>query len=72
MTGVIVYPTEEKIIEYNLLVLRLIRVKKADQPKILSYRKITDALEETRGTKGDVYDKIVEWMKHGQIKEFRR
>lgn len=30
------YPNEEQIIEYNILVLEFIKVKKADQPKILS------------------------------------
>ena len=37
-----IYPTPEQIIEYNFLALELIKVKKADQPKVLSRTKILD------------------------------
>ncbi|MBI2659631.1 type II toxin-antitoxin system death-on-curing family toxin [Candidatus Woesearchaeota archaeon] len=53
----IIYPTPEKIIEYNLLVLNLIKVKKADSPKVLSRNKITEAIEECKKIKGDIYNK---------------
>jgi len=32
----IIYLTIEKIVEYNFLALSLIKVKKADQPKVLN------------------------------------
>lgn len=55
----ITYPSSEKIIEYNLLVLKLIRVKKADEAKVLSKTKIMEVLDECEETEGDVYDKAV-------------
>ena len=59
----IVYLNEEKIIELNVLILNLINVKKADQPKVLSYRKITQSIENCRDCDGDIYDKAVVLMK---------
>ncbi len=53
----ITYPTQEKVIEYNLLVLTIIKVKKADQPKLLSRQKLVEVLEECKRLKGDIYDK---------------
>jgi len=47
----IVYPTTEKIIEYNLLALELIKVKKADKPKVLSVSKIAGIIEECKNNK---------------------
>jgi hypothetical protein len=38
----LVYPTTEKLIEYNFLALEFIKVKKADQPKVLSHSKINE------------------------------
>ena len=35
----IIYPAEERIIEYNLLALNLIKIKKADRAEVLSYKK---------------------------------
>jgi death-on-curing family protein len=59
----IVYPTESKVIELNMLVLALIKVKKADQPKILSRSKITQAIVFCRSYEGDVYDKAAVLIK---------
>ena len=59
----IIYPTEEKIIELNILILNLINVKKADQPKVLSHRKITQSIDDCKRFKGDLYDKAVILMK---------
>src|SRR3990167_2068075 len=59
----IMYPTPEKIIEYNLLVLELIKVKKADNPKVLSKSKITRTIQECEEKKGDIYDKAVVLLK---------
>lgn len=53
------YPTPEKIIEYNLLILTLIKVKKADQPKVINPYAITHAIEDSKHTEGDIYDKAV-------------
>ena len=36
---VVEYPSPERIIEYNILVLSFIKVKKADSSKVLSYTK---------------------------------
>lgn len=51
------YPTPEKIIEYNLLVLKLIKVKKADEAKVLSKAKIIEIVMECENYEGDVHDK---------------
>ena len=59
----IVYPTPEKIIEYNLLVLSIIKVKKADKPKVLSRSKIVDVIEDCKNLDGDIYDRAVFLMK---------
>jgi len=55
----IAYPTPEKVIEYNLLVLTIIKVKKADQPKVLNYHAIVCVIEECKKLEGDVYDKAI-------------
>ncbi|MBI1972873.1 Fic family protein [Candidatus Woesearchaeota archaeon] len=55
----IIYPTVEKIIEYNFLALELIRVRKADKSEVLSKSKIIDAIRKCEETNGDVYDKAV-------------
>lgn len=59
----IAYPTAEKIIEYNVLALKLIKVKRADQPKILSHQKIVNIIDETKSAEGDIYDKAVVCLK---------
>ncbi|MDO8634544.1 MAG: type II toxin-antitoxin system death-on-curing family toxin [archaeon] len=56
-------PTPEKIIEFNLLVLELIKVKKADQTKVLSRAKIKQVLEDCSNVKGDIYDKAMVLLK---------
>ncbi len=53
----IVYPSVDELIETNRRILRDIRVKKADQHKILSKEKIKTALQKTISEEGDVYDK---------------
>ena len=62
------YPSAEKIIEYNILSLKFIKVKKADQPKVLSHQKIVNIIDATKEKKGDIYDKSVVLMK-GLIQE---
>ncbi len=58
-----VYPTAEKLIEYNFLALEFIKVKKADQPKILSHSKINEVIAECENKEGDLYDKAVVLLK---------
>ncbi len=55
----IYYPTVEKIIKLNALVLTVIKVKKADKPTVLSKQKIEEAIEDCKNKEGDVYDKAV-------------
>lgn len=59
----LIYLSENKIIENNFLVLQLIKVKKADQSKVLSHSKIADIIKECKNKKGDVYDKAVILLK---------
>ena len=53
------YPAIEEIIEYNILVLNMIKVKKADKPEVLSREKISKIIEGCEKFKGDIYDKAV-------------
>lgn len=55
----IVYPTAEKIIEYNLFALEFFRAKKADKAKVLSRSHILDIINDCNETEGDIYDKAV-------------
>lgn len=59
----IFYPTLEKIIEYNLLILKLIKIKKGDTPKVLSKAKIIEIIFECEECEGDVYDKAILLLK---------
>jgi death-on-curing family protein len=59
----IVYPTPEKIIEYNLLALELIKVKKADKAEVLNKSRIREVINECEETDGDVYDKAIVLLK---------
>ena len=59
----IIYPTIEKIIEFNLMALSLIKVKKADKPEVLSRQKIKEVIEECQKSKGGTYDKAVILLK---------
>ena len=58
-----VYPTPERIIELNLLVLSMIRAKKADKPQILNRARLFQVIEDCEGYGGDVYDKAVVLLK---------
>ena len=59
----ILYPRAEKIIEYNVLALELIEVKKADKPEVLSKSKISEVISECKKKDGDVYDKAIVLLK---------
>ena len=51
------YPIEDEIIEYNALAITIFDVKKADKVEILSYSKLSQAIERCKITKGDIYNK---------------
>ena len=57
------YPTVARIQEINLLVLSFIKVKKADEPKLLSASKLYDVLSACEETEGDVHDKSIILLK---------
>lgn len=56
------YLSSDELIDFNKTVLKEIKVRKADAPKILSRQKIQDVLDAVRGTSGDVFDKAVVLM----------
>ncbi len=55
----IIYPSIERIIEYNLLAVTLIPAKKSDQVKVLSSKKLEDIIRDCKELNGDLYDKAV-------------
>ncbi|MFH1316943.1 MAG: type II toxin-antitoxin system death-on-curing family toxin [Candidatus Woesearchaeota archaeon] len=57
------YPTTEKIIEFNILSLTIIKVKRADDAKILNRGKIEKVINECKEKEGDYYDKAVVLIK---------
>ncbi|MBI2139171.1 Fic family protein [Candidatus Woesearchaeota archaeon] len=57
------YPTSEKIVEFNILALSIIKVKKADQPKLINTYAIPLILKGCQELKGDVYDKAIFLLK---------
>ncbi len=57
------YLSVDKIIEFNLLALNVIKVKKADSAKVLSINKISKVVDSCEQCKGDLYDKSVILLK---------
>src|SRR3989338_9624002 len=57
------YQSIEKIVEYNIMVLHLIKVKKADKPEVLSRQRISEVIEDCKTTNGGVYDKATVLLK---------
>jgi len=53
------YPAVERIIEYNVLALTLIKVKKADRPAVLSSGRLELIIKNCKELEGDLYDKAV-------------
>ena len=53
------YPSVEKIIEYNLLALTVIKIKKADRSEVLSRGKLDYTVARCKELEGDLYDKAV-------------
>ena len=64
----IIYPSAEKVIEYNILMLNIIKVKKADKAEVLSHSKLHGIIDECKKLKGGIYDKAVVLLK-GLIQE---
>lgn len=58
------YPVSEEIIEFNKLVLKEIKVKKADKPELLSYKALVESINACEKTKGNVYDKATALLKN--------
>lgn len=63
MARSIVYPTPERIVEYNAHVLKVIKVKKADRAEVLSLGTIVKIIQECKNIDGDIYDKAVGLIK---------
>lgn len=59
----LIYPTPEEIIEYNILVLNILKVKKADKHGVLNYGKIVETIEGCKNLQGNIYDKAVFLLK---------
>ena len=59
----IIYPSQERIIEYNLLALEFVKAKKADSAKVLSSSKLKEVIEKCQETTGDIYDKALILLK---------
>jgi death-on-curing protein len=57
------YPSIEKIVEFNLLSLSIIKAKRADSSKVLSRAKIEHVLVFCKEFEGDVFDKAVVLLK---------
>jgi len=57
------YPSVERIVEFNLLALTLIKMKKGDAHQVLSHSKIREAIEGCRNEDGDLYKKAVALLK---------
>lgn len=53
----ILYPSEDKIIEFNVLILNLIKIKKSDKPKVLSPLKLIESIDICKEFQGDIFDK---------------
>jgi death-on-curing family protein len=58
----IIYPSEDMIVAYNSIVLKMIKVKKADKSEIMSYEKIQSIVQECKKYNGDIYDKAAVLM----------
>ncbi len=68
MTKEIKYPSVERIIEYNVLSLTAIKVKKADKAELLSISKLNEIVRETENAEKDIYDKAIVLLK-GLVKK---
>lgn len=63
-----VYLTVERIIEYNILAIKIIQVKKSDKAEVLSRSRLMEIVEGCKEENGDIYDKAVVLLK-GLVKK---
>ncbi len=59
----LIYPDPEKIVEYNKVLLNEIKIKKADQHKVLSYLKLQEAISLCKNLEGNIYEKAARLLK---------
>lgn len=57
------YPDSDEVAEFNQLALSMVRATKADSHAVLSLAKINSAIEECKGSQGDVYQKAAVLMR---------
>ncbi|MBI4052719.1 MAG: type II toxin-antitoxin system death-on-curing family toxin [Candidatus Diapherotrites archaeon] len=57
------YPSPDKIIEFNVLALSVLKAKKSDSAKVLSRAKLSEAVENCRKLDGDIYAKAAVLLK---------
>jgi len=57
------YPTPERIVEYNVFILSILKMKKADAHQVLSMTKVREAVEECQNAQGDIYLKAAVLLK---------
>ena len=60
----LIYPVPEKIIELNKIILRFLPLKKADEAKVLSIKKIQECIKECKENKGDIHEKATLLLIH--------
>ena len=58
------YPTTSEIIEFNKLLLKEIKIKKADKPELVSYKALTKCIEACQNLEGDLYYKAACLLKN--------
>jgi len=63
MTKKLVYLSVEQVIEYNVLAITLIQVKKADKAELLDKSRLMVVVESCKKVDGGVYDKAVFLLK---------
>jgi death-on-curing family protein len=63
-----IYLTVERIIEYNILAIKIIQVKKSDKAEVLSRSRLMEIVKGCKEENGDIYDKAVFLLK-GVVKK---
>lgn len=52
-----IYPSPEKVIELNVLILKFTPIKRADTAKVLNFKRIEEAIKECKEHNGHIHDK---------------
>ncbi|HLD33717.1 MAG TPA: type II toxin-antitoxin system death-on-curing family toxin [Candidatus Nanoarchaeia archaeon] len=58
-----IYPTVEKVVELNALILSIIHAKKGDKAELLNRQKLNKILEDCEACKGDIFDQAAILLK---------